>query len=297
MSLVDILTLEPTESPFTFRASPTVAHKTPSGAIYGGQLVAQALVAAGAAVPPERLAHSVHAHFLSRASNDGAVDYVVTPLREGSSQTVMSVSAEQEGQRVFHLVASFSASSAGFAHQLHEVHAPLPDELPDSASLIESLDARSKAWLHALTTNFPIDIRFVGVPPRAALNRGEHVSVPVMTWMRSANPLPDSPLVHAAAAAYFSDLFLLATALARHGHWIGDPGIRAVSLDHSIWFHGPLRADDWLLFDREGLWSGEGRALSTGTLTDTDGRLIATVKQEGLIRYRPPTPETATESS
>ena len=132
-----------------------------------------------------------------------------------------------------------------------------------------------------------MELRFPEELPRVATVRGEHREAVQRVWLRSAQPLPDDPLLHACAATYASDLLLLlSTALPPHGVVIDDPGVALASLDHAVWFHAPFRADDWLFYDQEGTWAGSSRALCRGSLFDRSGTLVASVVQEGLVRVR-----------
>ena len=268
-------------SPVTFRGvspDPTIAR------VFGGQVAAQALVAAARTVDPDRRVHSLHAYFLQRGDGSIPLDYEVISLRDSRSYSTRRVTARQGGRAIFEMMASFQPPSRGIAHQTRTVSAPDPESLPDSAEVFRSSDERSKVWYAGFSRRFPVDVRFVGEPPRVSVARGIATPPASMAWIRAADPLPDDPAIHTAALAYMSDLFLLSSALSPHGFAYGDEGLLVASLDHTVWFHAPFRADDWLLYDEEGFWAEDGRALCRGQLFDRSGNLIASVMQEGVIR-------------
>lgn len=276
-TLADVLTLEHV-GPAAFRAP--VRGRPGPPRVYGGQLAAQALVAA-AATSPGLAIRSLHGHFLTAGNSSRPLDYVAEPRT--TSGNACTVSAHQGTAEVFRLLVSFGPHDGD---PCHTAPPPTPPQTPSPSSL----GARqvSDPWIRALEATFPLYIRFVGLPPRAAVDRGERPDPYVATWLRPRDPLPDDPKVHAAALAYMSDLFLLSSALLPHGRWVGDPGLSVASLDHSMWFHRQPRADDWVFYERRALWAGGGRAVARGTITDTAGNPLVTVMQEGLIRQRPP---------
>jgi acyl-CoA thioesterase-2 len=254
--------------------------------VFGGQLVAQALAAAGRTVAPERVPHSLHAHFLHPGDPGTPIDYQVDDVRDGRAQAVRRVVAEQDGRSLCTLVASFAQPTHGPAHQ---VPAALPvelDRVPSAQTSLADADERTRAWFAGVRSALPLDVRFVDSPARDAVLRGERPEPRQRILVRSAAPLPADPLLHACALAYASDLFLLSTALLPHGLLIGTAGVLAVSLDHAVWFHAPLRADEWVQHEMDSEWAGEGRALCRGRMRDGQGRLVASVMQEGLVRCR-----------
>lgn len=280
--LVDLLDLAVVE-PELFRAGP---RSTVPGHAFGGAVAAQALYAAGRTVPPERTVHSLHAHFLRPGDVTAPTDFSVTPVRDGGSYTTRSVLAEQHGRAVLTLTASFQVAEEGWQHQLPELDAPAPEDLPTLEEVADSTDGRAREFLRWLPARHAFDFRFVGEFPRLTAVRGERAAPHQQMWVRSRAPLPDDPLTHSCGLAYASDMLLLGTALAPHGTMIGSPDVAAASLDHAVWFHEPVRIDEWLLYDQESTWAGGGRTLCRGRLFDRAGRLVATVAQEGMIRRR-----------
>lgn len=252
--------------------------------VFGGQVAGQALVAAGRTVPAERQVNSLHAYFLRPGDSAAPIMYTVEPVRDGSSFSTRRVLAVQHGEVVFSLSASFQAPHAGIAHQEPRLTAPGPEESADADTAMAAADAGTRDWFAVFRQRFPVEVRFPEELARVATARGETRPPQHRIWIRSAQPLPDEPLLHVCAVTYVSDFFLLASALPPHGMVIGDPDISVVSLDHAIWFHAPFRADEWLFYDQRSTWAGGGRALAQGQLFDRSGVLVASVMQEGLVR-------------
>ncbi|MFD4829351.1 acyl-CoA thioesterase [Streptomyces uncialis] len=248
---------------------------------FGGQVAAQALSAAGRTVSEGWAAHSLHGYFLRGASTVRPVVYRVERLREGGSFATRQVSAEQDGQVVFTLSASFKPAEHSYDLQPAMPATPDPSTLPDLYELWAAADPEDfgqQRYRHAL------EIRRVPDPPEPAS--------PGMTeqklWIRASRTLPDGPLLHAGALAYASDLFLAPTAalaLEPPRPLRGGPSkVYLTSLDHAIWFHRPFRADEWLLFAQRSPSSVDGRALAFAEVWSQDGRLIAHVVQEAVLR-------------
>jgi acyl-CoA thioesterase-2 len=187
------------------------------------------------------------------------------------------VTASQDGRPVFLLTASFHAIVEGALE-----HSPPPDGPPlaDRPDLAHLLDG--DRWLAAIRGSLPFALRFPVEPVRLAVRRGERPPARQEVLLRWPD-LPDDELAHRAAAAFMSDALLLSTSTFPHGRLFDEPDVQGLSLDHTIWFHRPFRADRWLLHRMESPWAGQGRALSRGALYDDDG-LVATVVQEGLVR-------------
>jgi acyl-CoA thioesterase-2 len=254
--------------------------------VFGGEVAGQALVAAARTVAPARTVHSLHAYFLLPGDPGRPILYQVDPIRDGSSFTTRRVVGIQHGDAIFTLSASFQVSEPGVHHQLPALTAADPDDLPPATTLLEGADERAAAWYAQLSERFPVELRFPAEPPGLATVRGETRPPRQAVWIRSAERLPDDPVLHACAATYASDLMLLGTALLPHKLLFGHPRLQMASLDHAVWFHGRFRADEWLCYEQESPWAGNARALCRGSLFDRRGTLVATVMQEGLIRVR-----------
>ena len=247
-----------------------VAPVTTLQRVFGGQVLGQALMAAGADVPEGRAPHSLHGYFLRPGDPSTPIDYEVEVLRDGRSFSTRTVVARQHDRAIFHSTASFQVDEPGsIEHQDAMPDVPWPDDLP-------SFLRRPRASDRALSGEWDaLDVRYDDTADEGL--RG---------WLRTTGPLPDVPLLHAAVLAYASDLTLMAAMVTRHDLRFGDPGVVAASLDHAMWFHRPVRVDDWLLHDEDSPSAAGGRGIARGRIFDRSGRLVATTVQEGLIRVR-----------
>ena len=249
--------------------------------VFGGQVAGQALVAAGRTVPPDRAVHSLHAYFLRPGDPSVPIIYEVDRIRDGRSFTTRRVVAIQHGKAIFNLSASFQVTESGLEHAVPMPAVPDPEGLP---TLVERL----KPYLHEPESEWisrprPIDIRYVGDPPRVAKDKGIRDATS-QVWMRADGTLPDDPLLHVCAVTFASDMTLLDSTLGRHGRSWAPSDVIGASLDHAMWFHRPFRADEWFLYDQESPWTGGGRGLARGSIYTRNGQLAASVVQEGLIR-------------
>jgi acyl-CoA thioesterase-2 len=238
--------------------------------VFGGQVLGQALAAASRTVDPERQVHSLHGYFLRPGDTGVPIVYRPEPTRDGRTFSSRRVVASQNGKPIFYMSASYQRPERGLDHA-----DPMPDDLvpPDKAqtlaSVFEAASGRkaedwNKEWA-------ALDVRLAGVTGRRY-------------WIRAAGKLPDDPALHACVLAYASDLTLLGASLLPHGLIIGDRRIQPASLDHALWFHREFRADEWLLYDQASPSGSGARGFATGRLFTEDGRLIASVAQEGLVR-------------
>jgi len=253
---------------------------------FGGEVVAQALRAAGRTVPEDRPVHSLHAYFIRPGDPSEPVLFRVEETRDGGSFTTRRVVAQQHGVSILTMTSSFQRREEGIVHQSPATDAPPPESFADPDAALAAMDDDTRAWFQTLSTLVPVEVRFVDRPLRIAAVRGQPAPLRQRFWLRTRQRLPAEPLVHACAAAYASDLLLLSAAAAHHGLVVGQPGIQTASLDHAVWFHDAFRADDWLLYDQESHWAGGGRALCRGLLFNRAGTLVASVTQEGLLRRR-----------
>ncbi|AFR49439.1 acyl-CoA thioesterase [Gordonia sp. KTR9] len=255
--------------------------------IYGGQAVGQAVVAAARTAPADRPVHSVHGSFLHPGDPSVPVQYNVNRLRDGGSFTTRGVLAEQSDRPIFTATVSFQRVEGGLTHQV-PVSAPArsPEDLPEFDDSLTAEDAAAVPWLSHLRGNVAADFKFPEEYPRLANARGESRPPVQRAWIRASEPLGDDPVVHAAAFAYLSDLFLLSSALSPHTVTIEDDRLQLASLDHTVWFHEQFRIDEWRLYEQEGSWMGHGRGLCRGHLYDRNGLLLASTSQEGLLRLR-----------
>jgi acyl-CoA thioesterase-2 len=277
--MLSILDLEPLEVNLFRGRSPQSGWQR----IFGGLVIGQALMAACRTVEG-RLPHSLHAYFLLPGDPKVPVIYDVERIRDGKSFTTRRVVAIQHGAAIFSLAASFHAEEKGYDHALAMPDVPPPDELADDATLkAEILPTLPEPVRRYYQRERPLELR----PVAFGRYRGERdPEGRFRCWLRTTAPLPDDPVVHACALAYASDLTLLDAALIPHGRTVFEADIMAASLDHALWFHRPFRADEWLLYAQDSPSASGGRGFSRGSIFDRQGRLVASVAQEGLIRPR-----------
>ncbi|MBB3936083.1 acyl-CoA thioesterase [Aureimonas phyllosphaerae] len=253
---------------------------------FGGEVIAQALVAAQRTVVPERPVHSLHGYFLRPGNPKAPVIYEVSRIRDGGSFTTRIVHGIQHGEAIFTLSASFQRVEEGLDHQMPMPDVPRPDELPSAAELTAEILARAPEPIRRYWSR-PRPIEFRPVSFDHYLTR-EPLPPRQQVWVRTVAPLGDDPALNAAALAYLSDMTLLDTALFAHGLSVFDERIQAASLDHAMWFHRPVDVGAWHLYSQDSPSSSGGRGLTRGSLFALDGTLVASVAQEGLIRPRRP---------
>ncbi len=253
--------------------------------VYGGQVLGQALSAAGKTVAADRAAHSLHAYFLLAGDPQAPIVYDVEALRDGGSFSTRRVKAIQHGRVIFVMSASFHIDEPGLAHMASPPDVPPPEDLTPLRDVLLAGGAEHlpKTIFRFLTGPQPLEIRpvdptrFTSRTPRDPIER---------VWLKARAPLPDIQAVHACLLAYASDFSLLQTALIAHGKQMSDPDIQLASLDHAMWFHRPFRADDWILYAHDSPNAGGARGYSRGQLFDRNGVLIGSTVQEGLMRQR-----------
>lgn len=279
--LLDLLDLERIEEDiFRGRSRSAVVPR-----VFGGQVAAQALVAAGRTVPADRPAHSLHAYFLRPGDPGAPIVYTVDRIRDGRSFTTRRVVAVQHGKPIFHLSASFQTYEDGLEHQAPMPAAPDPATLPTSQERLGGYGHLApEVVARFLEAREAVDLRYVDEPPYGRY--GEPREPRSQVWFRVNGKLDgDDPLQHVVLATYVSDMTLLDAVLLAHGRggWaVGD--VVGASLDHAMWFHRPFRADEWLLYDQESPSASGGRGLGQARIYTQDGRLAITVIQEGVVR-------------
>lgn len=257
-----------------------------TGRVFGGQVFAQALVAARRTVDAAREAHSVHGYFILPGDLAAPIVYFVDRLRDGNSFTTRRVTAIQHGQAIFNLSASFHVDEPGMEHQQPMPDVVPPDALAPELSLIREMADRIPESLRpVLTQDRPIDFR--PVTPNDPFNP-EVRPASRQVWFRVIGTLPDDPIIHQAVLAYASDYGLLPTALGPHGVAFRSQGLQIASLDHSVWMHRPFRTDEWLLYVMDSPAAAGARGFVRGSIYTQQGTLVASVAQEGLIRIRAP---------
>lgn len=278
--LVALLDLEPLEHNIYRGRNRDIGTKR----IYGGQVLAQALVAAQRTVDADRPIHSMHGYFILPGDLSSPVVYFVDRLRDGGSFTTRRVTAIQHGNAIFNLSASFHRHEEGLEHQLDMPAVPPPEEFRDELDIVrEHADELPPGLRKVATQDRPLDFR--PLEGDYALGSGPRQPRRMM-WVKTTSPLGDDPMHHRAVLAYASDYGLLVTSMRPHGRSARDPDMMVASLDHSLWFHADFRIDDWLLYVVDSPVSGGGRGFARGTYFTRDGTLVASTAQEGLIRVR-----------
>jgi acyl-CoA thioesterase II len=251
--------------------------------VFGGQVLAQALVAAERTVAG-RDPHSLHAYFLLGGDPKEPILYEVERLRDGRSFTTRRVVARQKGAAIFVMTASFHEQEAGFDHAAPAPAAPPPDACANPYKAVEVLDGPARFRMKGmLDTIWPIEFRPTEL---ARYARDDKREARQSLWTRIAERLPDNPALHRAAILYLSDMTLLDAALRPHGLTLYDHRLQIASLDHALWFHRPARADEWLLYAQDTPNASSATGLVRGLLYALDGALVASVAQEGLLRRR-----------
>lgn len=280
--LLDLLDLEEIEHNIFRAQNRSIGSKR----VFGGQVLAQALVAAGRTVEAGRIAHSLHGYFILPGDVEAPIVYFVDRLRDGHSFTTRRVTAIQHGQAIFNMAASFQVEEDGPEHQLPGPQVPPPEELPRELDLIRAVaDRIPEPRRSVYTQERPIEFRPVDpVDFFAPERRPPHKHV----WLRAAGRLPDDPLVHQSVLAYASDYGLLGAALLPHGLSFQMPHLQAATLDHALWFHRRFRVDEWLLYSMDSPVAAGARGFTRGGIYTRDGVLVASVAQEGLLRLREP---------
>ena len=257
--------------------------------VFGGQVIAQAMVAACRTVD-KRMPHSLHAYFILPGDPSVPIIYEVGRLRDGRSFTTRRVTAIQHGHAIFSMIVSFSTEEDGaFNHQEAMPQVPPPEDFsPEKMRQNPKIAAAPHYVRRFFETEQadrrrPVEMR----PVEFERYLGEKIADGrINMWMRTSTQLPDEPAIHLCALAYASDMALLDCVVARHGQTFFQANLMAASLDHAMWFHRPFRADEWLLYSQDSPNANGGRGLARGLIFRPDGALVATVAQEGLVRLR-----------
>lgn len=284
--LVDILDLERIEVDLYRGAQPP---RSTLQRVFGGQVAAQALMAACRSVDADRRVHSLHAYFLRGGDTSVPIVYDAERIRDGSSFSTRRVSARQHGLVIFYLTASFQREERGFEHQDEMPEVPAAEDCPDLAEMLGHVSSRAAdSWRQEWSA---LDVHYVG-DSRPDAGHGpvriEPQGRPArqQLWFRANGELPEDPVLNTCVLTYASDLTVLGTSLVPHGVLLGQPGLQAASLDHAVWFHRPVRADRWMLYDQVSPAATGGRGFAQARIFSADGELVASVAQEGLIRQR-----------
>ncbi|WES65270.1 acyl-CoA thioesterase II [Microbacter sp. GSS18] len=251
----------------------------PLGRVFGGQVLAQSLVAATRTIPDDRAIHSMHGYFLRPGDSAQDITFAVDRIHDGRSFSTRRTQAFQDGVPIFSMIASFQDEDPGLDHQVPmPADIPAPEDLPDLESHLHGLHPMSKR----LFTDRPADLLHVPSPIYTTVDGERRANQAV--WMRLRHRITDDRAVHRAALAYLSDLTIQEPVLRVHGVPWATRGLKVASLDHAMWFHRFGRVDDWILYVQESPSSRGGRGLSTGRVYTREGALLATVAQEIMVR-------------
>ncbi|MGN6142630.1 MAG: acyl-CoA thioesterase II [Mesorhizobium sp.] len=279
--LLDILDLEELEHNLYRGRSPQVEWQR----VFGGQTIAQSLVAAQRTVPAERHVHSLHGYFMRPGDIKVPIVYEVDRIRDGASFTTRRVTAVQHGQAIFSLETSFQVQEQGLDHEIPmPPDVPAPETLLSQRELLKTMDHIPEVIRKFWARERPLEIRPVNLKHYSSRDR---LPPRQNVWIRLTGPVPEGdPRLPSVLLAYLSDMTLLDTSTFAHGRGLFDPDIQAASLDHAMWFHRPHALDDWLLYTQDSPSASGSRGFNRGALYARDGTLIASTAQEGLIRLR-----------
>ena len=254
------------------------------GRVFGGQVIAQALMSAVRSVDAERVAHSLHAYFMRPGDENFPIIYRVERDYDGGSFSNRRVIAMQRGKPILNLTCSFQKRETGLSHQAAMPDVPAPDDLPSEAELFRRYkDKVPENIFRFMTRSRPIEIRPVEQWSHIEPQKREPAR---HMWIRASGPIGEDRLMHRAVLAFASDMALLSTCMQPHGVSWMTRNMQSASLDHAVWFHDDVRMDDWLLYATDSPWSGEARGFNRGQIFTRDGKLVASTAQEGLIRLR-----------
>ena len=252
----------------------------PLGRVFGGQVLAQSLVAAMRTISDDRFVHSMHGYFLRPGDAEQPITFSVDRIHDGRSFSTRRTQAYQNGLPILSMIASFQSDDEGLDHQFEmPTGLPEPESLPSAAETLAGVDHPiAENWASARA----FDMRHIPSPVYFTVE-GEHVPHQAV-WLKAKSALPDDENLHRAALAYASDYSILEPIMRGHGVAWGTPGLKAASLDHAMWFHRFGRVDEWMLYVQESPTAVGGRGLSLGRIYSRDGVLLASVAQEGMVR-------------
>lgn len=278
-SMLSVIDLSASDARTTEDIFTGASQSMPLGRVYGGQVLAQSIVAASRTIPEERIVHSMHGYFLRPGDSAKGITFAVDRIHDGRSFSTRRTQAFQEGVPIFSMIASFQDEDPGLDHQEPMPEGiPAPDELADIESHLSGLHPMSKR----LFTDRPVDLRHIPAPIYVTADAEQSPRQAV--WMRIRRPIPDDPAVHRAALAYLSDLTIQESILRAHGVSWATPGLKVASLDHAMWWHRFGRVDEWMLYVQESPSARGGRGLASGRIYAADGTLMASVAQEIMVR-------------
>lgn len=278
--LLALLKLEPIEKGIYRGQSQDLGFR----ALFGGQVMGQALSAAQETVGADRYVHSLHSYFLRAGDASKPVIYEVEDIRNGASFSTRRIKAMQNNKVIFYMTVSFQCPEGGYNHQDVMPTAPNPDDVPSFSDFLSAnKDALPRGMREKLLAEKPIEIR-----PIQQYNwiKPEKTDSDYQIWLKTNGNLPDDLRIHSCMLAYASDFHFLPTALLPHGASHLLPNFQIATVDHAMWFHRPFRFDDWLLYCMDSPSASNGRGLVRGQIYSRQGELVASTMQEGVIRQR-----------
>lgn len=277
--LLEVLDLDSTRARTTEDIFTGSSHPMPTGRIYGGQVLAQSLIAAERTLPENRPVHSMHGYFLRPGDADHGLTIAVDRIHDGRSFSTRRSQAYQNGVPIFSMIASAQDDDQGVEHATE-----LPSGIPEPESIAPDEDAVQglPGGTMRMLSDRAADVRHVEGPLYLPADTARAPRQGV--WMRMRAPLPDDPRLHRAALAYLSDMTIQESILRAHGLYWALPGLKVASLDHAMWWHRPARVDEWLLYLQESPNARGGRGLATGRIYTREGELVANVAQEIMLR-------------
>lgn len=254
------------------------------GRIFGGQVIAQALMSACRSVEDGKAVHSLHAYFMRPGDEDLPIVFRVERDFDGRSFSNRRVIAIQKGLPILNFAASFQTPEEGLSHSIPMPDVPPPEGLVSLREFADRhADRLSEAVMRFIAGPKPVEIRSVRPPVFVSQSSSEPAN---QYWIRAVAPVPGGQQMHRVILAYISDMMLLGTSMLPHVGSVDPEKIQTASLDHALWFHEDVRMDEWLLYTMESPWAGHARGFSKGAFFTRDGTLVASVTQEGLIRQR-----------
>jgi len=277
--LIEMLSLHDSEARTHYDIFTGPALPTPHGRSFGGQVLGQALAAAGETAATDRKIHSMHGYFLRPGDAEQRMTFEVARLHDGGSFSTRRVQAYQDGEILMSLIASFQTDEPGLEHQSDYAVAslPKPEELPTVWEKYGHLADSRASWL----LNRPFDIRHIDNDITVKV---DHPGNTMRVWLRSRDSIEAGQMIHSAALAFASDYLLVEPIMRQHSIPWATPGLRVASLDHAMWFHRPFSVDDWLLYVLETPTAQGARGLTHGKFYNQSGQLVASVAQECMIR-------------
>lgn len=277
--MLSTLDLSPVDDPSGLEAFVGASEPMPHGRVFGGQVLAQCVIAASRTVDPDRIVHSMHGYFLRPGDPEREIVFTVDRIHEGRSFAARRTQAFQDGVPIFSMIASFQREQPGLEHFV-----PMPEGVPgpDDVPGIEQVISFAHPLAQPLIRDRPVELRHVSQP--IYLTPDPVRSPSQALWIRVRRTIPDDPILHRAVLAYMTDISIQEPILRAHGETWTSRGLKIASLDTAMWWHRPGRVDDWLLYVQESPSASSGRGLATGRLYARDGTLVASVAQEVMIR-------------